>query len=500
MNSFSRFRKLIPSIENPDTPFLHYILGFFSWVTLRNFLEIFSDKARVFFRLLPETNILYFAAWQGLMISFLHYYFFWTGTALLIGILVYLCTKENLGKIFRIVLFFSFILNITPLFDLLISRGSGFDISYMYPKNITQFLPLPQGATPGVKVTFITALALVFLYCLVKTRRFLRSALTAFSLYAVLMVFALLPLLLKSRSPIPLIRFFSLLITAETLIICYIQNRAYFFAILKDIRLTRILHFQLMFLLGIFLAKPLFKELFRQNILSFILSLLAIAGAWIAAVMLNNLADLEIDRVSNPGRPLVTGAIPQNAYKKICLLIFLLALLSAAAINFSTLFFTLLIIGNSVIYSLRPFRLKRIPLFSKMFISFNSLSLVMLGYMFAGKELLDFPPMVIWYFLIFITLCLNFIDLKDYEGDKATGILTLPVILGMKKAKLLTGIFFLITYPIMALVFADLRLFAPGLLLGALQFFLINTGNYREKPVLLTHLAGLLLLLIYLTI
>jgi 4-hydroxybenzoate polyprenyltransferase len=99
-----------------------------------------------------------------------------------------------------------------------------------------------------------------------------------------------------------------------------------------------------------------------------------------------------------------------------------------------------------------------------------------------------------------VTLVINFIDLKDYEGDKKAGIKTLPVICGLKKAKLIIGGFFLISYAILNWVLLDTNLLVPGLIFGGLHFYYINKRQYQEKLVFLTYLLSLLLLFIYLTI
>jgi 4-hydroxybenzoate polyprenyltransferase len=121
-----------------------------------------------------------------------------------------------------------------------------------------------------------------------------------------------------------------------------------------------------------------------------------------------------------------------------------------------------------------------------------------LGWLFAGREILQFPQAIIWYFLIFVTLAANLIDLKDYQGDARAGLKTLPLIFGMENAKFLNGIFILAAYSAVGLIFLDKRILIAGTGLGLLQFFLIVRKDFKEKPVLLINLCGILTLLCYL--
>jgi len=214
--------------------------------------------------------------------------------------------------------------------------------------------------------------------------------------------------------------------------------------------------------------------------------------------MLNDAEDYEIDILTNKGRALVNNLFSKGQLVNFSLWLFLAAVIFALGVNVPTAFFTLVVIANSCLYSLPPLRLKRIPVFSKLFISSTSLVLVMLGYLFSEGEILQFPQVITWYFLIFVTLAMNLIDIKDYAGDKNAGIKTLPVIFGLKIAKIMTGGFILAAYCALGLALLDSRILLVAAILGILQFILITSRTFREKPVLLTHLAGMALLFLYL--
>jgi 4-hydroxybenzoate polyprenyltransferase len=122
----------------------------------------------------------------------------------------------------------------------------------------------------------------------------------------------------------------------------------------------------------------------------------------------------------------------------------------------------------------------------------------MLGFIISTGKLEGFPNIIIAFFLIFFTLAINFIDIKDYEGDKKEGIKTLPVILGLEKSKFVIGIFFLLAYLGSYLVVNELYLVTIFLIFGIIQFILINRKDYNEKGVFFIYLLSLFLVIIYL--
>ncbi|MDD5155269.1 MAG: UbiA family prenyltransferase [Candidatus Omnitrophica bacterium] len=495
-------KRIISYIESPRIPLFYCFLIFLSAVTLRNFLELFSDTAQISLTFYPAWHPLFFSVWLGLCISFLHYYALWLALFLALAIILSTLTKEDISKVLKTVFAFSIIVNITPVLDLLVSGGKGMNISYLYPKNLLEFLPVPKGLTPGMILTSGTGIGLSFIYGKVKTNSSLKGFISSLSFYLLLAAASMLPLLLNVRHPLPIIRFLSIVVFMESLIVFYRLKKSYFICLFKDIRWLRLLHFYSMLILGMILAGAPLPGILKQNAGAFLLILLSTSLCWLVAVIFNNIEDLGIDKITNPGRPLASAAIPKQDYLRIAGALSCLALVMALAVNFITFFFALLLIGNSLLYSLPPLRLKRVPIFSKFFISFNSLLAVMLGYIFSGRQLLAFPEIISWYFLVFITLSLNFIDLKDYAGDKEAGIRTLPVIFGPKKAKFIIGLFFLASYAALAGVFVDRRLLAPALAAGVTQFLLINRKSYREKPVLLTYLisvSGVFIYLIFLS-
>jgi 4-hydroxybenzoate polyprenyltransferase len=172
-----------------------------------------------------------------------------------------------------------------------------------------------------------------------------------------------------------------------------------------------------------------------------------------------------------------------------------LALGYAHAVGLTVLFFVMVFIGNYFLYSTPPMRLKRVPVLSKMIISGNSLVLVLLGFVLTGNELIWFPAWVYAYFLIGLTALANFVDIGDYENDRAAGMKTLPVMLGLRKSKVLIGFLSFATYLAAYFFVPKIHFLVVFLILGIVQFLLVNRKRYSERLVFSVHLASLVALM-----
>lgn len=279
----------------------------------------------------------------------------------------------------------------------------------------------------------------------IKNRSVIRSIFFTFLLYVVIFIYGTIPYYIKPVVPgvetlhtfYP--RFYLLLTFVLGSIAYYLYKKEYFEEILNDIRPYRVTHYLLMLPFGVGLAMYLgdfSTPLATTSNFFFTLTPISLLFACLFSIVVNNIEDYEIDKVSNVDQSLVRGTIPFEHYKFLGLLFSGLAVFYAAAVNLKVLFVIVLFMGSYFLYSDPPLRLKRIPIVSKVAITFNSLILAMLAYARVGPaEILDFPLSVTVMFLVFLTLAFNFIDIKDYEGDKKAGIKTLPVLLGLKKAK-----------------------------------------------------------------
>jgi 4-hydroxybenzoate polyprenyltransferase len=512
------WKEFILSLENKEIPFSYFLLTFLFIVTMRNFLEVFSCGTSI-------------------SSDFIHYYLFYISLCLSMILLFYFATGENLLKISRVVLTGFFIIISPPLIDLILTSGKGYILAYLLPglhhniilKFFTFFGPFEDtGVSAGIRIEVALVITASFTYFIIKTGKILRSIFFAFLVYTLIFIyiaipFFILPLfyLLQGSTISDIINIFAsyrkvsdlfviffnhifiFLSLIVFLVIVYLYRKEYVVSLLKDLRFFRVIHFESMFIGGIIIGKfssfhfPVKQAIFSpEKFFPFVFTIFSIVMAWLFSVITNNIEDRNIDSVSNRERPSVTEKIPSEFYKTTGWIVLLLSVISAISANFSILFLIFLFMGNYFLYSMPPVRFKRVPFFSKIIPSINSFIILLTGYVFLCDSLRFFPGEIIFFFLIFVTASMNFIDIKDYEGDKKGGIKTLPVLMGLEKSKILIGLFFLISY-IAAYYLLDFPPYGYLLIIpGLIQFFLINRKNYSEEPLFIVYFITLILIII----
>ena len=538
MSWIEKAENFITSVENSRLPYIYFLTTFFFAILLRNFFDSICDTTLS----LPTKFSINFHRVDPVDLT--GNTFWYISLALMILIALHLLTRENIVKVSKLVFPGFLILLVVPLVDLLLSNGKGFNQSYWIP-GYHDYLskawlhysgPLWQlvglilrwltgggpygeisgGATPGMRTEVALVLIGIGIYVYVKRRSASKAILSAFIIYSIIFWWGALPtyggklfadlLGIKvevapfagTPMPITILRFLLIPTTIVGALTLYFYNKTYFKELIKDLRPFRTAHYALMLVLGIATATNLWGKsipLTEKNIFILIYTPLAFLFAGIFSIITNNLSDYEIDKVDHPNRPHVTGIIEEKHYKLLAGLSFVLAILYSAVLDFVVLYLTLLFIANYFIYSVPPLRLKRIPFFSKFFLALNALLLVILGYYLVTGET-DLPWQVVLFIIISFTACINFIDIKNYSGDEKAGIKTLPVLLGLKKSKILIGAFFLVSYTTLGILIRNLLI--PSILFGVLIFLLINKKKYNEKLVFAAYLLSLLLFILYL--
>lgn len=273
-----------------------------------------------------------------------------------------------------------------------------------------------------------------------------------------------------------------------------------FSIVTRDLRSERILHYFLLYLLGTVLYCDSFTALSAISptfLIHSLVYLLCLVYAAFFAIAVNNKEDLVIDRVSNPNRPLVLKKIHTRTYMQLAVSSLVASFIFSA---FCGIHYFLTILGISLIYwcySAPPFRLKRFVFLAKFLIGINSLLSACCGYVAAGGNWQQFPVFWLIFILGPISLLANFIDLKDLEGDRAGGIKTLPVRIGLHKTKRVLSVFAFITYCFVAYFFQSWVVVLLLIIGLGIHIFVLFREPYREKTVFLLHnslLLGLIVL------
>ncbi len=506
----SRLRKIIESIENYQNSF---------WLWLASFSGL------IVIRILIENWLMYLQNRTGLYLfyEFTHTFLFFLIAFLLILGLLNKLLKVDFKKAANVLLYGYLIVITPPIIDHIISGGKGFWSFYIFDsfsglvkRFFTFFGDRPDiGITYGVRVEVALAVIFLFIYGYIKSKNIFKSlylSLISYTIFFVLGTFPswitiatngfakgffkvtevdvaqmfLTPAKIFSREipdivsslNIKMSIIFSLLLAGLLVVGCWLLVKEKFITFLQNIRPPQII-FHLGFLcVGVGLAlifTDSFLEINLFNVVGFLVLLLAVCFAWLASVIPNDIADWEIDKKTNPWRPLPSGKFTIEQYKVLGWSLFAVSVLFSAIVNFKIALLLLVYQSLAWIYSSWPLRLKRFAYIS----SFTS-SLALLMILFSGFILISpsqnvekLPVSIIILIALSYTLSIPLKDFKDIEGDKKYSIYTVPVLFGeyWGKVAVSSGIF--ISYLSSIVFLNEPRLFWWALIFGGISFWLV---------------------------
>ncbi|WP_375511993.1 homogentisate phytyltransferase [uncultured Nostoc sp.] len=172
--------------------------------------------------------------------------------------------------------------------------------------------------------------------------------------------------------------------------------------------------------------------------------LLPVLGAWIAClcgnvyiVGLNQLEDVDIDKINKPHLPLASGEFSQQTGQLIVAFTGILALVVAWLTGPFLFGMVAISLAIGTAYSLPPIRLKQFPFWAALCIFSVRGTIVNLGlylhYSWVLKQSQVIPP-VVWvltlFILVFTFAIAIFKDIPDMEGDRLYNISTFTIKLG----------------------------------------------------------------------
>ncbi len=499
-------------VEESKIPLRYFFLTFIFAVIIRNFLEAslyhdFHSMSAVFNL---DTVIHFFSSYIALGLG--------------ITLLLYFAVDKPILKVFKVVMPTFLILIVAPLVDFskhLVTGKAGIHIGYITESDLSSlffryvtffgnFESRSYGVTTGMKIEILLIILLGSVYILISCSSKIKAVVFAFLMYSLIfwggiafpsvlrLTFPIVGLGDLIVSPAVITQMFFLLSVALGTIILYLHDKQGFISIIKDVRPFRLLHYELMFILGMVLALKVTGKPFQfsSQIIKIVLIVVTIALAWLYSVFVNNIEDIEIDRITNEDRPLISGNMKIETYQKLSWVLLGSLIVIAYTVDIVYLFLILTFVAGYFIYSAPPLRLKKVLILSKTLIALCSLVLVVTGYWMINYSLSSFPSIVVVIVMLGFTLLINFIDIKDYEGDKEAGIKTLPVLMGLKKSKVVIGIAFIATYLSGYFILKNFYMILPLALIGCLEFYLINKEDYDERSVFIVYIISLLFLII----
>jgi len=188
-----------------------------------------------------------------------------------------------------------------------------------------------------------------------------------------------------------------------------------------------------------------------------------------ASNALNQLTDVETDKISKPYRPIIKGLISVSEAKIISIVLYLSSFCLAISVGFIFTVFILLITLFTVTYSLQP-KLKNRLFLNQIWVAVpRGLLGILASWSVFGNPLEPLPLSIALIATFFLIGGSSTKDILDSDADKKTGVHTIVNTFGAKKAAL-------ISLPFMFFPFVAIPL-------------LINSGLLNESLWLLTFLA-----------
>lgn len=511
--------KLLPwieKLENINISFPVYLLTFFCIVFVRNFLETFCDADN-------------FLTAVSAIAFFIHYPLFYLCALLGLAFIFHWLLRQNIISILKIVLFFLPIIWLGPLLDLIISKGQGYNISYLFGdwKTILyKFVtfagdPKNAGATPGIRIELSIVFILIAAFIYLKKKTLIDVILGLILSYIFFFSLGATPSIITNlfaqgegkttvmSGEVILYHFYTfnhkismvliIILVIELILFYYIYDRLKFRAIIGNLRGLRTLHYLAMLGFGFLIGSaniPHFELNYSfYSMLIHLLGAMAVCFAWWVAIGVNDQYDLETDHLSNPNRPLVSGNVNHRELIIINFCLLLLSLSCAWLVRYQFLIPVLTALSLSYLYSAAPFRFKGVPMLATFLIALSSLLIVLSGYVIysANYSFYGFPLKLIPLIVLSFTLGFTVKDIKDFEGDQKAVIKTIPVIFGVRRGKKIVAFAVFTAYFIAPVFYFSFLFMIISGLLGAISLILVSRSDYKELPVFLLYLLYLVI-------
>jgi 4-hydroxybenzoate polyprenyltransferase len=229
------------------------------------------------------------------------------------------------------------------------------------------------------------------------------------------------------------------------------------------------------------------------------ISIIASASlTWMAAVNVNDIYDKVGDRLTNKRRPLPARTLTPSEFHNVTLMYFIGSAFFGLLVSYQ--FFTLMMAYQAVaaLYSMPPIRLKRYPVISKLCIGLASVLMLAAGYVAVNPngDLTGIPTQEVLFIFFGFALASHVIELKDCESDRQMGVMSLPVLLGVKSAKTVVAIFIAVTFLASPIAFNSTILWPPAILWALLSVIILTRMEFQEKYVFIAYLTYIIFVLI----
>jgi len=205
------------------------------------------------------------------------------------------------------------------------------------------------------------------------------------------------------------------------------------------IKLIRPVNFLITFISGV-VAVILSDKSLTLNPDIYLLTGLSAALTAAAGNVINDIYDIDIDKINRPGRPLASGAVPVPVANAFYIFLVFSSLITAFYINLSAVFMVAVV---SMALTLYASKLKRLPLIGNIVIAFITGLVFVYGGIAAGNTGSAYIPAAFAFLINLIREILK--DIEDIKGDQSCGLRTLPIVVGIRgTAKIMSYLTFIL--------------------------------------------------------
>lgn len=524
------FRKLVDKILGEDSrnnTVAGWIAGFTVIVLIRSFLEVFSTTPYTGFVVSDSQRV--------------HYFLFFLATALIITFVISVSTKQRGNRVVNLALYGLPIIFLAPILDIIIGFwGNFYRMGYLFDTHaqlffdfIAFFGPLyPYGITLGIRIEVFIILCALGWYVWMKKKSVAVMLSSVVISYALIFILLALPGVLYTishpsqknvsqasvssfmetsitKSNIPanilhgsllydskqrlLMLGFSTMMSQLFFIISFIAGMLWswysykniLITVLRNSRIERVLFYLSLLALGMLFSHEMSSIVFVwTDYLGTIVLFLSWFSAWMFAVHTNDIADIEIDAISNQLRPLPQKTLSVETMRDVGFMWLILSLVGSYIVGYYVFFMNIVFTSAYYLYSAPPLRLKRIPILSSFLISIACLATILAGFFFLSpnKLITLIPTLFVFGIIVMFTLGVNIRDIKDIEGDRATGIQTLPVFFG-RYGKQVSGILLVLSLLLMPIFFISYFLYLTVIPTAIIGYWLCVREPYKEKYI-----------------
>ena len=529
--------------ENKDTSIYRSVLSFLGVIVVRTFLENFSS---------PYYSGYFFPAKE----AYLHFPIYYIAVFLAFALVLCFFTKKPIQEIVSFEAKISLLILLPPIIDLITTNGKGELMSYVItaPHNfIFLFFKLldPRGfagITMGIHVAAYGIFFLLAYFVYEYTKNIKKALLSIFINYSILFLYAIspsivaIPELINSQTSsasdaysniinqswlvrpqenfhismsqlsnidstqylfdTPLTQLFFIIALLELSVLFIVYCPKHWESFKKNSRLDRIIFWFLIAFTGFFVKKNTFsvEQLLNTiNLISLGVFLIIIMFSIWLAVYVNDLEDIEIDRISNPDRPLIAKTFTLEQWKKFQIILLVVIIFGLAMMNSTVAFMFVLAQAAYYIYSVKPLRLKRHYIFSSVIIGLVAVAISMAGFYLISpiQDISAYPIRMAWMIGIAVAIISNFKDIKDYDGDKKEGIRTMPVVFGLSLSKKIIAYLFAIIFLVIPTILNIQFFIFFASCMACFMYYVLNKNKYEEKYVSVLIFIYLITLFFY---